>query len=174
MPNPAHGKVFTLPFSKVSKSDIALAGGKGANLGEMYNAKVPVPNGFVVTAQAYYYFIEKSGLKEKILKELKDLDVENSKKLQLASDNIIKLILKEQIPQEVQEEIKNMYHGLCGNIDKQVAVRSSATAEDLPEASFAGQQETYLNITSWRDVVKSTKMCWASLFGARAPRLRPL
>ena len=168
MPNPAHGKVFTLPFSKVSKSDIALAGGKGANLGEMYNAKVPVPNGFVVTAQAYYYFIEKSGLKEKILKELKDLDVENSKKLQLASDNIIKLILKEQIPQEVQEEIKNMYHGLCGNIDKQVAVRSSATAEDLPEASFAGQQETYLNITSWRDVVKSTKMCWASLFGARA------
>src|SRR3989338_1799196 len=168
MPNPAHGKVFTLSFSQISKKDIALAGGKGANLGEMYNAKIPVPNGFVVTAQAYYYFIEKYGLKEKILKELNGLDVENSKKLQLASDNIIKLILKEQIPEEVQEEIKNMYHGLCGNIDKQVAVRSSATAEDLPEASFAGQQETYLNITSWRDVVKSTKMCWASLFGARA------
>ena len=168
MPNHAHGKVFTLSFSQISKKDIAIAGGKGANLGEMYNAKIPVPNGFVVTAQAYYYFIEKSGLKEKILKELKDLDVENSKKLQLASDNIIKLILKEQIPQEVQEEIKNMYHGLCGNIDKQVAVRSSATAEDLPEASFAGQQETYLNITSWRDVVKSTKLCWVSVFGARA------
>ncbi len=168
MPKPANGKVFTLSFSQISKKDIALAGGKGANLGEMYNAKIPVPNGFVVTSEAYYHFIEITGLKTKILDELKDLDVENSKKLQLASDNIIKLILKEQIPQEVQDEIKNMYHGLCGTTDKQVAVRSSATAEDLPEASFAGQQETYLNISGYRDVIKSTKMCWASLFGARA------
>ncbi|PIR42275.1 phosphoenolpyruvate synthase [candidate division WWE3 bacterium CG_4_9_14_0_2_um_filter_35_11] len=168
MPNPTAGKVFTLPFSQISKNDIAMAGGKGANLGEMYNAKIPVPNGFVVTSKAYYHFIETSGLKEKILLELKNLDVENSKKLQTASDNIIKLILKEQIAQEVQDEIKNMYHGLSGTTDKQVAVRSSATAEDLPEASFAGQQETYLNISGWREVVKSTKMCWASLFGARA------
>lgn len=168
MPEPANGKDFTLPFSKISKDDIPLAGGKGANLGEMYNAKIPVPNGFVVTSNSYYHFIETSGLKSKIKKQLEGLDVENSKKLQTASDNIIKSILKEEIPTEIQAEIKNMYHALCGATDKQVAVRSSATAEDLPEASFAGQQETYLNISGWRDVVRSTKMCWASLFGARA------
>ena len=85
MPNPAHGKVFTLPFSKISKSDIALAGGKGANLGEMYNAKVPVTNGFVVTANTYDKFLDEAGIRDQVNNLLKNLNVEDTDKLNSAS-----------------------------------------------------------------------------------------
>lgn len=159
---------YTLNFADITKHDIDIAGGKGANLGEMFRAGIPVPDGFVVTSAAYYNFIDKTGLREKIKKELTGLDIENSKLLQSKADKIQKLILAEEMPEEIQEEIKDSYHFLSGNFDQPVAVRSSATAEDLPEASFAGQQETYLNVKGWKKVVNSTKDCWASLFGSRA------
>lgn len=168
MPNVSKSNHFTLPFSDISKKDLAIAGGKGANLGEMFRADIPVPDGFVVTSTSYYEFLKKTGLLKEIKKELKGLDVENSKKLQTKAEKIQKMILKEKMPEEIKLSIKDSYHMLSGNTDKPVAVRSSATAEDLPDASFAGQQETYLNVVGWNDVVKSTQECWASLFGARA------
>ncbi len=161
-------KKLTLKFSEIHKKDIPIAGGKGANLGEIYNAKIPVPNGFVVTSTAYYKFMKEKNLYAKVISELKSLDVENSKKLQKAADDIQKAIMSAKISDKTKLEIKNAYHNLSGNIDKPVAVRSSATAEDLPDASFAGQQDTYLNVKGWNNVIKATKKCWASLFGARA------
>jgi len=158
----------TLQFKDIRKTDIPYVGGKGANLGEMVYAKIPVPLGFVVTSTAYFDFIKTTSLKNKILTEVKGLDVENSKDLQEASKNIKTAILAAEMPNELAEEIKTMYHELCGESDRYVAVRSSATAEDLPDASFAGQQETYLNIKGYKDVVKHVQKCWASLFEARA------
>jgi len=157
-----------LRFNQVRKTDIPYVGGKGANLGEMVHAKIPVPDGFIVTSKAYYDFIKLTSLKQKILTELSGLDVNDSKKLQKASKNVRTAILKAKIPDELGERIKKAYHELSGKHDKLVAVRSSATAEDLPDASFAGQQDTYLNIKGWEDVVKHTQKCWASLFTSRA------
>lgn len=155
-------------FNEVRKTDIPLVGGKGANLGEMTHAKIPVPNGFVVTAKAYYDFLQTTSLKHKILTEVSGLDTNNSKKLQQVSKNIKTAILAADMPDELEEEIKTYYHKLCGEHDRLVAVRSSATAEDLPDASFAGQQETYLNVKGYKDVIKHVQKCWASLFEARA------
>jgi pyruvate,water dikinase len=155
-------------FKNIRKHDIALVGGKGANLGEMVYAGIPVPNGFCVTAKAYYDFIKSTSLKQKILTELNKLDINDSEKLQAASKRIKTAILKAQMPDALKKEIKEYYHELSGEVDKEVAVRSSATAEDLPDASFAGQQETFLNIKGWKDAVKHTQKCWASLFEARA------
>jgi pyruvate, water dikinase len=155
-------------FKEIRKTDIPLVGGKGANLGEMTFAKIPVPNGFVVTAKAYFDFINSTSLKKKIFTELHNLDVNNSKKLQQASKNIETAIRAAEMPPALIEDIKEHYVELCGNKDRYVAVRSSATAEDLPDASFAGQQETYLNILGWKDVAKHVQKCWASLFEARA------
>ena len=155
-------------FNQIRKTDIPVVGGKGANLGEMVFAKIPVPNGFVVTSNAYFDFIHSTSLKHKILTELKDLDVEDSEKLRAASKAIKTAIMAAEMPDELSEQIKNSYHELCGEHDRYVAVRSSATAEDLPDASFAGQQETYLNVKGWKDVVHHVQKCWASLFEARA------
>ncbi|GIW69981.1 MAG: phosphoenolpyruvate synthase [Patescibacteria group bacterium] len=155
-------------FKEVSKNDIGLVGGKGANLGEMVNAKIPVPDGFIVTAGAYFDFINSTSLKEKIVHELSGLDVENSKKLQEASKRIKTAIMAADMPEDLVRQIKDCYHKLCGENDRYVAVRSSATAEDLPDASFAGQQETYLNVKGWAKVVEKVQKCWASLFEARA------
>jgi pyruvate,water dikinase len=168
MPKDTKSNHYTLPFSEISKKDLAIAGGKGANLGEMYKAKIPVPDGYVVTSHSYYAFLEATGLLKEIKAELKGLNVENSKKLQAVAAKVQKMILHEKMPEEISLSIKDSYHMLCGNTDKPVAVRSSATAEDLPDASFAGQQESYLNITGWNEVVKYVQECWASLFGARA------
>lgn len=155
-------------FKEVGRKDIGLVGGKGANLGEMVNARIPVPDGFVVTAGAYFDFINSTSLKEKIMHELSGLDVDNSKKLQEASRKIKIAIMAADMPGDLSTKIKDYYHKLCGENDRYVAVRSSATAEDLPDASFAGQQETYLNVKGWHDVVKKVQECWASLFEARA------
>lgn len=155
-------------FDEISKNDIAYVGGKGANLGEMYRAKIPVPYGFVVTAKAYYDFLEKSSLKRKILTELSGLDIQDSKKLMRASENIKTAILAAEMLKSLQRIISNSYHRLCGEFDQLVAVRSSATAEDLPEASFAGQQETFLNVKGGKSVAKHVQKCWASLFESRA------
>ncbi len=152
-------------FEEVGKGDIPLVGGKGANLGEMLRAGIPVPSGFIVTAQAYGRFIELSGLRPKIEAVLNNLNVQDSDALQRASRDIEKLIVDTPVPAEMAEEIKRRYREMG---EPPVAVRSSATAEDLPEASFAGQQSTFLNVLGGDRVVEAVKECWASLFEARA------
>lgn len=155
-------------FKEIRKTDIPIVGGKGANLGEMTRAGIPVPDGFVVTAKAYFDFINSTSIRKKMLTELDGLDVDNQAKLMKASENIKTAILQAEMPKELAEEIKKYYLDLCGESDKLVAVRSSATAEDLPEASFAGQQSSFLEIKGWQSVVKHVQKCWASLFEARA------
>ncbi len=156
-------------FGDLSKNDVGLAGGKGANLGEMYRAGLPVPPGFVLTSEAYFDFIKEAKLKDKIMDILKGIDIYNSEQLQTASDQIKNLIIKAKMPKEIEKEVRKAYKTLRGNEGEfYVAVRSSATAEDLPEASFAGQQETYLNVPDENALVAAVQKCWASLFGARA------
>ena len=152
-------------FQDVTKNDIATVGGKGANLGEMTNAGIPVPQGFIVTADAYFQFIEEAGIRDEIADTLKSLDVHDSKQLQTLAASVQDIILGAEIPAEIVEEIERAYVKMGRGL---VAVRSSATAEDLPEASFAGQQATFLNITGDKNVVNAVQECWASLFGARA------
>ena len=155
-------------FKDLSRRSLALAGGKGANLGEMLRAGFPVPNGFVVSAPAYFSFLKQGSLAHKIKTELTNLDTSNSQKLQEASKKIQTAILATPMPKTIQKQVARAYQRLSGNQDQPVAVRSSATAEDLPEASFAGQQETYLNVVGTKDVIAAVHKCWASLFTSRA------
>lgn len=152
-------------FDQVSKNDIPVVGGKGANLGEMTSAKIPVPPGFIVTANAYYEFIEESGLQDRIKASLNNLDVEDSVALSTAANEAKQLIMNTPMPPVLSEKIRQSYKSMGEGL---VAVRSSATAEDLPEASFAGQQSTYLNIEGADAVVMAVQKCWASLFEPRA------
>ncbi|HEX79240.1 MAG TPA: phosphoenolpyruvate synthase [Dehalococcoidia bacterium] len=152
-------------FNEVTKDDIPTVGGKGANLGEMTNADIPVPPGFIVTSEAYYDFLESSRVIDNIRALLEPLDPGDSKELQKVAAEVKKLMMDVAMPQEIVEEIKKAYNKLGGGF---VAVRSSATAEDLPEASFAGQQSTYLNIQGGDNVVNAVQKCWASLFEPRA------
>ena len=155
-------------FKDINKNDLQLVGGKGANLGEMYNNGIPVPNGFVITSSTYFDFVNKTSISHKIKTELSGLNVNNSKDLFEASKRIQHAILSAEIPDYLKKEIRDYYHTLSGEYDRKVAVRSSATAEDLPGASFAGQQETYLNIVGYRNVISHVLKCWASLFEPRA------
>ena len=157
-------------FSDLSKKNLAEAGGKGANLGEMYQNGFPIPNGFVVTSGAYYKHLEANNLRAKISAILDPLDVNDQTKLMEASDRIKDLIVGGKMPSDVQNEIISSYKKLNDMVGRPlyVAVRSSATAEDLPTASFAGQQSTYLNVFGPEEVVKAVKDCWASLFEPRA------
>ncbi|MFA6422823.1 MAG: PEP/pyruvate-binding domain-containing protein [Patescibacteria group bacterium] len=157
-------------FRDIDKNDIPLVGGKGANLGEMVRAGLPVPEGFVVTAKAYLDFLKTTRLDKTIYKLLKNLDPNNSKKLNEISKKIRTSILKSKVPTKLKKEIDENYHHLYVNGVKVlfVAVRSSATAEDLPDASFAGQQESFLNISGSDEVIAAVLKCWASLFHARA------
>lgn len=161
---------FILWFKEVDKDDVAIVGGKGANLGEMYQAGLPVPNGFVVTAAAYRDFIDESGLKNTLQKYLNGLDVNNSKKLEEASHQIRKAITHTAMPKELAQEIMHAYFTMDKGLMHHaiVAVRSSATAEDLPGASFAGQQDTYLNVQGEANLLEKVRECWGSLFSARA------
>ena len=152
-------------FNEVTKKDIPIVGGKGANLGEMTNAGIPVPPGFIVTASAYYDFLESSKIENKIRNLLKPLDPGNSKQLQQIAAEIKQVILNATMPPQLAKEIEQAYAEMGGGL---VAVRSSATAEDLPEASFAGQQSTFLNLRDEKEVVAAVQGCWASLFEARA------
>ncbi len=152
-------------FDEVTRKDIPLVGGKGANLGEMTNNQIPVPPGFIVTANAYYDFLQRSRITHKIRNLLKPLDCNNSKQLQQAAEEIKQVILNAQMPPGLAEEIKQAYIKMGRGL---VAVRSSATAEDLPEASFAGQQSTFLNVQGEKEVVTAVQNCWASLFKPRA------
>jgi pyruvate,water dikinase len=161
----AQGKKAIVWFNEVTKEDIPIVGGKGANLGEMTNAEIPVPPGFIVTADAYFDFIKKSKLIDKIHHLLKPLDPSDSKQLQQTAAQIKQLVLATAMPAELAREIEQAYIKTGGGL---VAVRSSATAEDLPEASFAGQQRTFLNVEGEKGVVAAVQECWASLFEPRA------
>lgn len=152
-------------FEEITREDIPMAGGKGANLGELTRNKIPVPPGFVVTAQAYFEFVRKAGLESKLSAMLAGLDVHDSDSLQQVSDEVKALIDGTPMPEEIAVPIREAYAKLG---EGHVAVRSSATAEDLPEASFAGQQRTFLNVNGADGVVQAVKGCWASLFESRA------
>ncbi|MGC9012023.1 phosphoenolpyruvate synthase [Thermogladius sp.] len=164
---------FVVWLDEVRKEDTLLVGGKNANLGEMIAAGIPVPPGFAVTSYAFKYFLDKTGLAEKIYSMLNKLDVNNTKELEETTAKIRQMILEQPMPPEIEEEIKKYYRELAKRLNMEpsklrVAVRSSATAEDMPEASFAGQQDTYLNVYGEDNVVYYVKRCWASLFTARA------
>jgi len=152
-------------FNEVTKDDVPRVGGKGANLGEMSRANIPVPPGFIVTANAYVNFLNRTKITDKIRQLLKPLDANDSKKLQQTAGEIKQVILDAPMPAELATEIKEAYRKMGKGL---VAVRSSATAEDLPEASFAGQQSTFLNVEGEKEVVTAVQGCWASLFEPRA------
>ncbi len=166
---------FILWFDQVNNNDVGLVGGKNASLGEMYTTLtgkgIRVPNGFVVTAHAYRYFIEKANLLSFIENELKNLDTKDIKDLQKKGRTIREKIIEADIPKEIEVEIAEAYKNLSnayGVEEADTAVRSSATAEDLPGASFAGEHETYLNVVGQKNVFEAVKMAMASLWNDRA------
>jgi len=168
---------FILWFDQLGIEDVPFVGGKNASLGEMYRLLTPkgirVPNGFAVTAYAYQYLIDKTGVRNQIKDILKDLNTSNIQNLQERGHKVRDLIRHLEFPPELRAAILEAYRNLCGTYsndrkDVDVAVRSSATAEDLPDASFAGQQETYLNIKGENAVIDACKKCFASLFTDRA------
>ncbi|EGJ31514.1 MULTISPECIES: phosphoenolpyruvate synthase [Moorena] len=195
-PTSAKDKAFVLWFEQVGIADIPLVGGKNASLGEMIRQLTPVgvrvPSGFATTAYAYRYFIEKAGLEAKLRQAFLDLDVEDVNNLRQRGIQARSLILNTPFPEELANAIAQGYQQLCqrygndpqefceqfepedrdtclqSNYNTDVAVRSSATAEDLPDASFAGQQETYLNVHGVKGVLEACHKCFASLFTNRA------
>ncbi|MBM3228900.1 phosphoenolpyruvate synthase [Candidatus Parvarchaeota archaeon] len=153
-------------FYELDRSSLAAAGGKGANLGEMTKAGFPIPPGFVVTSNAYFDYIKANGIDKIIREETERLDTYDSSKLAHASETIKLRVLGGEILPAIKEEIREAYRQMKN--EPYVAVRSSATAEDLPEASFAGQQSTFLNVREADHVVQAVKECWASLFEQRS------
>ncbi|MFA5947754.1 MAG: phosphoenolpyruvate synthase [Candidatus Gracilibacteria bacterium] len=162
-------------FDEIGIENVPEVGGKNASLGEMTKAVVKkgvnVPFGFATTAEAYFYFLSTTGLDKKIAEILKDLDVHDLKQLAIRGKQVRELIKGSELPKELSEDVLSAYKKLSekyGSENTDVAVRSSATAEDLPGASFAGQQETYLNITGPENVLLAVRKCFASLFTDRA------
>ncbi len=165
---------FILWFDQLGIEDVPLVGGKNASLGEMYRLLTPqgvkVPNGFAVTARAYHYLLDKSGAKGRIKAILHDLDTHDMQNLSERGHKVRQLVRSLEFPEELRSVILDAYRhlGLQYGENPDVAVRSSATAEDLPDASFAGQQETYLNIHGPDALIEACKKCFASLFTNRA------
>jgi len=155
-------------FREINMQNVEEVGGKGASLGEMEQSGFPVPTGFVVTSGAYFQFMRETKIQDKIVQLIDEIDVENTAQLEEVSARVRKIIENATIIPKIKSEITNNYNILSNGKPILVAVRSSATAEDLPEASFAGQQETYLNISGTEEVAKAVQRCWASLFTARA------
>ena len=156
------------PFSELGRGDVAFAGGKGANLGELTRAGLPVPPGFVVGAPAYAAFVEGTRLRERIASRLEGLDVDDPAALETAARELRALIEREEIPGEIAGEIRRAYADLLRESTYDaVAVRSSATAEDTEAASFAGMNETFLNVRGADSVLDAVRRCWSSLFGGR-------
>lgn len=168
-------KKFVLRFEELNHKDVPFVGGKNASLGEMYKNLRPkginIPNGFALTSYAYFYFLEKAGIRKEIKEIIMSSDLDNVSHLQAAGKKVRSLILKSSFPKELQEEIIENYKILSKEYKEEysdVAVRSSATAEDLPTASFAGQQETFLNVKGEKELLLAVKRCIASLFTDRA------
>jgi len=166
-------KDLVIWFENLRRTDIPMVGGKNANLGEMTSAGIPVPPGFAITAYSYKKFIEETGIAAKIYEIIGETVTNPSDPAQyeIASKKIRELIEATPMPKEIENAIKSAYEELCKKLGVKevfVAVRSSATAEDLPDASFAGQQETYLNVKGVNEVLEKTVKCWSSLFTPRA------
>jgi len=179
-------KKLILWFRELSAKDVPIVGGKNASLGEMYSQLqkkgihpvksrkagngVNIPNGFATTSYAYWYFLKENDLLPKLKEIFKNLDVHNIRRLQAAGKKSREMILKSRFPKDLEKEIILAYHSLEKEYGKntEVAARSSATAEDLPKASFAGQHETFLNIRGKKEILKAVKKCIASLFNDRA------
>jgi len=163
-------------FEDIGIEDIPLVGGKNASLGEMIkhltSKGVNVPNGFAITSKGYRYLIEESGTMDSIREVLSDLDTHNMKNLRERGEKVRKLIFETKFPKDLEKEIIDHYKEMSKKFgyekNPDVAVRSSATAEDLPDASFAGQQETYLNVRGDKALIESCRRCFASLFTDRA------
>jgi phosphoenolpyruvate synthase/pyruvate phosphate dikinase len=165
---------YILPLAEPAAT-LAQVGGKGASLARLSGAGLPVPDGFHVTTEAYRRFVQENGLQAEIEQALEAVDLARPSTLEAASKRIQERFLIAQIPPEIAREVIEAYAALpgqnpavAGEPAVPVAVRSSATAEDLPEASFAGQQETYLNVSGPEAVLEATRKCWASLWTARA------
>jgi len=154
-------------LEEIRKEDIAAVGGKGASLGEMSAIGLPVPRAFVVTSHAFRRFLIESGIEKTLFAGLANLDVEDSGELEKAANRARDLVMKARVPASLKQRVKEAYQQMDGG-RMVVAVRSSATAEDLPDASFAGQQETFLNIRGEKNLLLAMQKCWASLYGARA------
>ncbi len=154
-------------LEEIRKEDIPSVGGKGASLGEMASIGLPVPPAFVVTSQAFRRFLIRTGLEDPLYSILESLDVDDNDALESAAKKAKDLIHEAKMPDDLKSEIRIAYEKLSRTGDI-VAARSSATAEDLPDASFAGQQETVLNIKGIDNLLKAVQVCWASLYGARA------
>jgi len=168
-------KIFIKFFNELRIKDVPIVGGKNASLGEMYQKLSPkginIPYGFATTSNAYNYFLEKTGLKKRLEEILKDLNTHDIKNLMTRGKKAREEILKTNLPKDLEKEIITAYRKLSAYYKKNnisVAVRSSATAEDLPDASFAGQQETYLNVSGEKNLLIAVKKCIASLFTNRA------
>jgi len=162
-------------FNQISINDILQVGGKNASLGEMYNKLsdkgINIPNGYAITSEAYWLILEQDNLKEKIFNTLKGLDATDTNDLNDKASKARKLILNAIIPKQLEDEILEAYKLLSKKYNSDmtdIAVRSSATAEDLPDASFAGQQDTFLNINTPTQLIKSILKCFSSLFNNRA------
>ncbi|MEI7718463.1 MAG: PEP/pyruvate-binding domain-containing protein, partial [archaeon] len=171
---------------EIHKADVPLAGGKGANLGEMYNSGFPVPPAFIVTTEAHHYFMESTGLKEKIHHILSKMNIEDTKVLTEKAKEVRDLVVETKMPEDLKQEIIEAYDNFNVDLSEMkgapdalaimktaresifVAVRSSATAEDLAEASFAGQQDSYINVKGNDELIEKVKAVFASAFTARA------
>ena len=184
---------YVVWFDEVDKHDVGLVGGKGANLGEMLHAGFPVPYGFTVTSHAYFYLLDYNDLRKEIANYLSYINFDNPNEIHDGTQAIRRLIKTAEVPRDLMKLLYEHYHHLSereAKLYKQgtsqraikhlksaynaplVAVRSSATAEDLPEASFAGQQETYLNVIGENNLIDKIRSCWASLFTERATYYR--
>lgn len=166
-------KKLVLWFEELTRDDIPLVGGKNANLGEMTKAGIPIPPGFAITAYAYKKYIDETHIAEKIYKIIEETvtDRNDPKQYEKASKKVRKLIESTPMPSSIEKAIRKAYAELSEKtklVDVFVAVRSSATAEDLPDASFAGQQETFLNVKGVEELLEKTIKCWSSLFTPRA------
>lgn len=162
---------FILDFEEIDKSSLNVVGGKNANLGEMIKAGMNVPPGFAITTHSYLSFITEAGLKRKIYKILSNLDPSDVQTLNTASSEVRELIDAASMSADIRSAIGRAYSQFCCKYGSEmipVAVRSSATAEDLPTASFAGQQDTYLGVKGSDQVIESVQKCWGSLFTPRA------
>ena len=168
--------VFIKKFSEIGIADVPAVGGKNASLGEMFTQLTPrgilVPDGFATTASAFWHFIDENNLREMLRQTLSGLDKDKFSNLKEVGKLAREVILEAKMPLDLSREILSAYHELSGKEDNEVAVRSSATAEDLPEASFAGQHESYLNIKGEKTLLKAVQQCFASLFTDRAIKYR--
>ena len=168
-------RAYIKPFDQIRLTDTAIVGGKNASLGEMISslstAGIKVPEGYATTASAFWYFLDQNKLREPLTQLMDQLDKTDFKNLAVIGHQARQLILDAVMPEELAENILHSYYSLCKGSEA-VAVRSSATAEDLPQASFAGQHESYLNITGGEMVLKAVQQCFASLYTNRAIKYR--